>query len=86
MASRHPRIQVPGDPALQRAISRARQLVGPDAPASQVVHALALRGADALEADREAQQRATEFLVSVAQGTSGVDLERLRSVRERAWR
>jgi hypothetical protein len=27
-----------------------------------------------------------DFLISVAQGTSGLDLDQLRTVRERAWR
>jgi hypothetical protein len=51
-----------------------------------VVHALAVRGAAALDRDREAAERAREFLLSVAEGSSGLDLERLRSVRDRAWR
>ncbi|MCL2770394.1 MAG: hypothetical protein FWD42_09855 [Solirubrobacterales bacterium] len=50
------------------------------------MHELAVRGAVALEHDREAERRAREFLVSVADGTSGLDLERLREVRDRAWR
>lgn len=86
VASRHARIQVPVDPDLQSAITQGRQLVGPNAPASQVVDVLALRGAEALKDDSEAQRRANEFLVTVAAGTSGLDLDRLRSVRERAWR
>jgi hypothetical protein len=86
VATRHPRIQVPGDPELQRAIARGRDLTGPTAPASQVVRALALRGAAALEADREAAARARAFLISVAEGSSGLDLAGLRDVRERAWR
>jgi hypothetical protein len=86
VASRHPRIQVPGDPELQRAIGRGRELIGRDAPASQVVRALALRGAEALAADRQAEARARDFLVSVADGTSGLDLELVRTARERAWR
>src|SRR5437899_7040469 len=77
VASRHPRIQVPRDPELDRAIARARPTLGRRAPSSQIVHALALRGAHALEHDREAEARAREFLVSVADGTSGLDLERL---------
>lgn len=85
VATRHPRIQVPGDPELQRAVVRGRELVGPGAPASQVIRALALRGAAALDADCEADERAREFLVAVAEGTSGLDLERLRTVRDRAW-
>ena len=86
VASRHARIQVPRDPDLQRAIVRARRVIGPDAPASQVVRALALRGAETLDADQEAEQRATDFLVSVAEGASGLDLDALRTVRERVWR
>jgi len=50
-----------------------------------VIRALALRGAAALDADREADERARDFLVAVAEGTSGLDLERLRTVRDRAW-
>jgi len=86
MASRHPRIQVPGDPDVQRAIARGREVSGHDIPASQVVRALVLRGAAALDADRKQDARAREFLVSVAEGSSGLDLERLQDVRERAWR
>ena len=85
MASRHPRIQVPRDPELDRAIAGARPLLGAGVPVSQIVHALAVRGAEALAQDRGAEARAREFLVSVAQETSGLDLERLRDVRDRAW-
>ena len=86
MSSRHARIQVPADPELEAAIARGRRVVGPSAPTSQVVRALALRGAAALDEDDASRQRATDFLISVAEGTSGLDLERLRTVRERAWR
>jgi hypothetical protein len=86
MSTRYPRIQVPRDPDLERAIARARAVFGPGTPSSQVVHALAVRGAAALDRDREAAARAREFLLSVAEGSSGLDLERLRSVRDRAWR
>jgi hypothetical protein len=86
MASRHARIQVSRDPELDRAIARARVVVGTGAPTSQVIHMLAVRGAVALEQDQQAEGRARDFLVSVADGTSGLDLQRLRSVRDRAWR
>ncbi len=49
MASRYPRLQVPRDPELDWAIARARALLGPDTPSSQVIHDLAVRGAAALE-------------------------------------
>ena len=86
VASRHPRIQVPGDPELRHAITRGRELLGPRVPTSQVVRELALRGVAALEEDNEAAAAARDFLVSVADGASILDLERLRSARDRAWR
>jgi len=85
MPSRHPRIQVPNDPELRRAISRAREFVAPRAAESQIVHALALRGAEALESDEQENRQARKFLVEVAEGTSGLDLDGLRTARERAW-
>ncbi len=85
VASRYPRIQVPRDPELERAIARGRSIVGPEAPASQIVRALAIRGADAVASDEAAAAAGRDFLVSVAEGTSGLDLDRLRDVRERAW-
>jgi hypothetical protein len=86
VASRHPRIQVRRDRALDRAIARGRGVLGAGTPSSQVVHDLAVRGAAALEDDRQAAGRAREFLVSVADGESGLDLALLRDVRDRAWR
>ena len=86
MATRHPRIQVPRDPALDRAITRGRGIMGAGVSSSKIVHELAVQGAAALERDRESERRAREFLVSVAEGTSGLDLERLRDVRDHAWR
>ena len=86
VTSRHPRIQVPRDPELDRAIARGRGALGPGTPSSKIVHALAVRGAAALDQDREAQRRARDFLIGAAEGSSGLDLERLRDVRDRAWR
>lgn len=57
----------------------------PATPTSRVVRELALRGAEAFEVDEAAEQRAADFALSVADGTSGLDLKRLRTVRERAW-
>ncbi|MGI8440551.1 MAG: hypothetical protein ACR2NV_10250 [Thermoleophilaceae bacterium] len=65
---------------------RGRVLVGPGAPASQIIRALALRGAAALEEDHESERRARDFMLSVAEGSSPLDLEHLRTVRDRAWR
>lgn len=85
MASRHPRIQLPRDPAVASAIERGRRLAGPGAPSSQVVRALVLRGAEALVEDDRAAERARDFLLDVADGRSGLDLEGLLDVRDRAW-
>lgn len=78
-------MQVPRDPALDRAIKRGRAVMGPSTPTSRVVRELALRGAEAFESDEVAQRNAMDFALSVADGASGLDLERLRSARERAW-
>jgi hypothetical protein len=86
MSSRHRRIQVPRDRELEGAIVRGRSLLGPEIPSSRIVHALAVRGAAALEHDHQAQESARDFLISVADGSSGLNLERLRDARDRAWR
>jgi len=86
VASRHPRVQVPIDPEVAAAIERGRSVVGAGTPTSQVLRALVLRGADAIESDAAAEASARDFLLSVADGTSGLDLDGLRSVRDRAWR
>jgi hypothetical protein len=49
------------------------------------VQELALRSAEAFEGDKTAERRAAAFALSVADGTSGLDFERLRNARERAW-
>jgi len=49
------------------------------------VRELALRGAEAFESDEAATQRAIDFALSVSDGTSGLDLESLKTARERAW-
>lgn len=82
---RNDRVQVPRDPALDRAIKRGRAAMGPSTPTSKVVRELALRGAEAFEGDEAAERNAVDFALSVADGTSGLDLDRLRSARERAW-
>jgi len=59
--------------------------MGASTPTSQVVHELALRGAEAVESDRAVAKRAVDFAIEVADGASGLDLESLRTARERAW-
>lgn len=86
VASRHPRVQVARDPELDRAIARGRALLDPSAPASQVVHRLALRGVEALEADAASSNLGRDFLLAAADGDAGLDYDSLRTVRDRAWR
>jgi len=51
------------------------------------VEVLASRNENGTGEDRtDAARRARDFLISVADGTSGLDLDSLRTVRERAWR
>ncbi len=86
VATRHQRIQVPRDLELDRAIARGRSVLAPGAPSSKIVHELAIRGAAALDRDREAEDRARDFLIGAAEGNSGLDLRELCDVRDRAWR
>jgi hypothetical protein len=79
------RVQVPRDPALDWAIKRGRAAMGPSTPTSKVVRELALRDAETLEGSEASEREAVGFALSVADGTPGLDLERLRSVRECAW-
>ena len=64
---------------------RGRAAMGPSTPTSRVVRELALRGAEAVESDRVAAEKAIEFAIGVADGASGLDPESLKSSRERAW-
>jgi hypothetical protein len=86
VASRYPRIQVPRDPELDAAISRARSALGPALPTSQIVRELALKGLEAVERGADCEQQAQSFLIDVANGRSPLDLASLRNVRDRAWR
>jgi hypothetical protein len=51
-----------------------------------VVHDLAVRGVAALEEEAASSQAGRDLLLAVADGLSGLDLDALRTVRDRAWR
>lgn len=55
----------------------------PDSELEPIVEIMAARGESSSGEDA---RRAREFLISVADGSSGLDLQRLRTVRDRAWR
>jgi hypothetical protein len=59
--------------------------MGSSTPTAKVMREPGLRGAEVFEADEAAKRKAADFGLSVAGGTSGLDLERLGSARERAW-
>ena len=86
MPNRHPRIQVRRDPQLDRAIARGRALLGADVPAAQVVHQLALRGLEVVERMPPCAETHWTSYSASADGDSGLDLDGLRDVRDRAWR
>ena len=58
----------------------------PEDELEPIVEILASRGKTNRAMQRDARSRARDFLISVANGSSGLDLVRLRSVRDRAWR
>jgi hypothetical protein len=67
---------------------RAQKLLDetPEDELEPFVEILASRSKTNRSAQRDARSRARAFLISVAKGTSGLDLDQLRTVRERAWR
>ena len=70
----------------RRRSSAAVESSGRDAPASQVLRALALRGADAMETDADARGGSAGVPRQRCARHLGLDLDSLRTVRERAWR
>lgn len=68
---------------------RLHQLVDElsEAEADAALEYIASRGqSDDSPAGTRQSQVGRTFLISVAEGNSGLDLERLRTVRDRAWR
>jgi hypothetical protein len=61
-----------------------------DAEADEALEYIASRGNgggdDSAEAEISQSQSGRDFLISVADGASGLDLDQLRTVRDRAWR
>ena len=64
---------------------KARKLLDelPEDELEPIVEILASRGANGSTGKTG---RGRDFLISVARGTSGLDLDRLRTVRDHAWR
>ncbi len=84
--TRHPRISVTNDPALDEAITRARTWMN-GAPEATIVHDLAIRGAEAMTQDETLRREALERLTDWATDTgSSLDRETLLRIDELAWR
>ena len=84
--TRHPRISVTNDPALDEAITRARIWMN-GAPDATIVHDLAIRGAEALAADEDRRRESLDRLARlVTDPGSDLDREALLNVRQTAWR
>jgi hypothetical protein len=75
VARRYSRTQIPREVDINHATPRVCEVFKP-----------VVRGTATPERDRQAEGRALTFLFSAANGNSELDLERLRSVRDRAWR
>jgi len=83
--TRHRRISVTNDPALDEAIARARPLLN-GAPDATIVRALAIRGAQALVEDEGRRRDGLERLGRWATDpASSMDRETLLQVRDLAW-
>ncbi len=85
MPTRHDRILVTKDPELAAALERVAPLVGP-AKTATVVRDLAVRGADALLAERCADNEALERLIARSTADDpGYDRDVLADVDREAW-
>jgi hypothetical protein len=84
--TKHPRIAVTRDRALDDALRRARPILG-EGPEAALVHELAIRGAEAVlereERRREAMRRLGEWSTS---RSGPIDWDVLARVRKEAWR
>jgi hypothetical protein len=81
MATKHPRVQVTVDPALDEAMAA----IDPHPKSkSRLIRDLALRGAEVAAEDRERREKAKEFFRKVASGEIDYDFDALEEVvRER---
>jgi hypothetical protein len=82
----HNRIAVTNDPVLADALARAREALGSQTPTATLVRDLAIRGAQALIAERRRDDEAIERLIArSAADDPGYDREVLVDVGRRGW-
>jgi hypothetical protein len=82
----HDRIAVTKDPPLAEALDRAAALVMAGTPDARLVHDLAIRGAQALLAERRADDEAVERLIRrTTNEDPGYDREILADIDRLGW-
>lgn len=87
MPTRFGRIPVTKDQALAEALGRVAPLVEPNRPTATLVHDLAIRGAEAVLAERQQDVESIERLIERSTSTDpGFDLDVARRIDELAWR
>lgn len=87
MPTRFSRIPVTKDQALAEALDRVAPLLEPDRPAATLVHDLAIRGAEAVLAERQQASEDIERLIERSTSTDpGFDVDVARRIDELAWR
>lgn len=85
MPTKHPRIPVTKDRELTDALDRVLPYFD-GAPLARVVHDLAIRGAETLEHEQEANAAALERLIALSTGRiEGIDWAVLERIDELAW-
>jgi hypothetical protein len=86
MPTRFARIPVTKDLALTEALDRVAPLVRPGQPAASLVHDLAVRGAEALLAERQHDAEGIERLIQRSTSADpGFDVDVAQRIDELAW-
>jgi hypothetical protein len=87
MPTRFARIPVTKDHALTEALDRVAPFVASDQPAASLVHDLAIRGAEAMLAERQSDADAIERLIEHSTAIDpGFDADVAQRIDELAWR
>lgn len=86
MPTRFTRIPVTKDSALAEALDRVAPLLEPDRPTASLVHDLAIRGAEAMLAERQHDAEGIERLIERSTSTDpGFDVDVAGRIDELAW-
>jgi len=87
MPTKHERIAITNDDELSAALQRVAHVVEPGTRTATLVHDLAVRGAEALLAERRARDEAIDRLVTrTGAEDPGFDREVLACADREAWR